>query len=208
MNIFWQITLIEFLLNVAVFVSAVVVYGPIRILMARLSRGSLFAEQSASGALFGIATATAVLSPAHLEGGAAVGCTTILLALVGPLEGSKAMVGSLVFAVTIELLPWAIKAQTNQAAILSFLVSAAVGFLFHLALTHPNKATSIYPSAVTRHSVGSRRLVCFCAYPGDAGPGYFDYSSHGVQYSFSRHSGHFAITRKASVPDRMRPACE
>ena len=136
MNIFWQITLIEFLLNVAVFVSAVVVYGPIRILMARLSRGSRFAEQSASGALFGIATATAVLSPVHLEGGAAVGCTTILLALVGPLEGSKAMVGSLVFAVTIELLPWAIKAQTNQAAILSFLVSAAVGFLFHLALTH------------------------------------------------------------------------
>jgi signal transduction histidine kinase/CheY-like chemotaxis protein len=136
MNIFWQITLIEFLLNVAIFVSAVVFYGPIRILAARLTGGSRFAEQSACGALFGIATATAILSPVHLGGGAAVGCSTILLTLVGPLEGPRAIVGSLVFAVTIEILSWMTKDQTNQAAILSSLVSAAVGFLFQLALTH------------------------------------------------------------------------
>jgi signal transduction histidine kinase len=136
MNMFWQITLIEFLLSVAVFVCAVVFYGPTRLLAARLLRRNESIDKSASGALFGIATAVAILLPVHLEGGAAVGCRTILLALVGPLDGSKAIVGSLTFSIAIELLPWAAKEQSNQAAILSLLVSAAVGFLFLWVLRH------------------------------------------------------------------------
>jgi signal transduction histidine kinase/CheY-like chemotaxis protein len=136
MNMFWQITLIEFLLSVAVFVCAVIFYGPTRLLAARLLRRYESIEKSASGALFGIATAVAILLPVHLEGGAAVGCRTILLALVGPLDGSKAIVGSLAFSIAIELLPWAAKEQSNQAAILSLLVSAAVGFLFRWVLRH------------------------------------------------------------------------
>jgi hypothetical protein len=59
MNLFWQITLIEFLLDVAVFVSAIIFYGPIRILAARLSKGQGTIDKVASGALFGIATAAA-----------------------------------------------------------------------------------------------------------------------------------------------------
>src|ERR1700733_14742221 len=90
MNPFWQITMIEFLLNVAVFAGAIIFYGPIRILAGRLSRDRKSIERSASGVLFGIATAGALVLPVHLEGGAAVGCSTILLALVGPLDGSVA----------------------------------------------------------------------------------------------------------------------
>ncbi|HTF67413.1 MAG TPA: hypothetical protein VK638_32510, partial [Edaphobacter sp.] len=93
MNLFWQITLIEFLLDVAVFVSAVIFYGPIRLFAARLSKGHGGIETTASGVLFGIATAAALMLPLHLGGGAAVGCNTILLALAGPLAGGPAIVG-------------------------------------------------------------------------------------------------------------------
>jgi signal transduction histidine kinase/CheY-like chemotaxis protein len=136
MNPFWQITMIEFLLNVAVFAGAIIFYGPIRILAAHLSRGRKSIERSASGILFGIATAGALVLPVHLEGGAAVGCSTILLALVGPLDGSVAILGGLVFSVAIELLPWPAKVQSNNVAVISLLVSAASGLLFHWGLTH------------------------------------------------------------------------
>jgi hypothetical protein len=57
MNRFWQITMIEFLLNVAVFAGAIILYDPIRLLAVRLSGGRKSAERSASGLLFRIATA-------------------------------------------------------------------------------------------------------------------------------------------------------
>jgi hypothetical protein len=136
MNLFWQITLIELLLNVAVFAGAIIFYGPIRLLAARLAGGREAAERSASGLLFGIATAGALLSPVHLEGGAAVGCSTILLALAGPLDGAVAILVSLVCSIAIELLSWMARDQFNQVAVNSLLVSAAVGVLFQWALTH------------------------------------------------------------------------
>jgi len=49
MYMFWQITLIEFLLDVAVFVSAINFYGPIRVFTARLSKGHGAIEKTASG---------------------------------------------------------------------------------------------------------------------------------------------------------------
>ena len=136
MNMFWQITLIEFLLDVAVFVSAIIFYGPIRIFAARLSRVQGRMDKVASGALFGLATAAALMLPLHLEGGAAVGCSTILLTLVGPLAGNAAIVGSLVSSIAIELLPWTARQQSTHAALLSLLVSATIGFLFQLALRY------------------------------------------------------------------------
>jgi signal transduction histidine kinase/DNA-binding NarL/FixJ family response regulator len=136
MNLFWQITTIEFLLNVAVFAGAIIFYGPIRILALRLSGGRETTERSASGVLFGLATAVALLLPVHLEGGAAVGCRTILLALAGPLDGSVAILVGLALSVAIELLPWVAKDQSSQIAVISLLVSAAVGVLFQWALTH------------------------------------------------------------------------
>jgi hypothetical protein len=140
MNPFWQITMIEFLLNVAVFAGAIIFYGPIRILAARLSPGRKSIERSASGVLFGIATAGAIVLPVHLEGGAAVGCSTILLALVGPLDGSLAILGGLFFSVAIELLPWPAKVQSNNVAVISLLVSAGSGLLFHWGLTNRSGA--------------------------------------------------------------------
>jgi signal transduction histidine kinase/CheY-like chemotaxis protein len=136
MNLFWQITIIEFLLNVAVFAGAIIFYGPIRVLAARLSGVRESARRSASGVLFGIATGAALLLPVHLEGGAAVGCRTILLALAVPLDGSVTIVGGLAFSIAIQLLPGVAKDQSNQVAIVSLLVSATMGFLFQRVLKY------------------------------------------------------------------------
>jgi len=101
-----------------------------------LVKGTRGIETTASGVLFGIATAAALMLPLHLDGGAAVGCNTILLALVGPLAGNAAIVGGLVSSIAIELLPWASREQSIHAAVLSLFVSAAIGFLFQLALRY------------------------------------------------------------------------
>ncbi len=136
MNLFWQITMIEFLLNVAVFAGAIIFYGPVQLLAARLSGGRKFIEELASGTLFGIATAVALLLPVHLEGGAAVGCSTILLALVGPLDGWVAILGGLAFSMAIESVPWMASEQSNRVAVILLLVSAGVGLLFRWALKY------------------------------------------------------------------------
>jgi signal transduction histidine kinase/CheY-like chemotaxis protein len=130
MNLFWQITLIELLLNVAVFAGAIIFYGPVNMLAQRFSRGGSFLERSASGVLFGLATGAALLLPIHLEGGAAVGCSTILLALAGPLDGYVAILGGVVSSVVIEMLPWVTKGQASQMLIVELLVSAAVSLIF------------------------------------------------------------------------------
>jgi signal transduction histidine kinase/DNA-binding response OmpR family regulator len=59
-----------------------------------------------------------------------------LLALVGPLAGSAAIVGGLVSAIAIELLPWVSREQSTHNAVLWLFVSAAIGFLFQLALRY------------------------------------------------------------------------
>jgi len=136
MNLFWQITLIELLLNVAVFAGAIIFYGPVNMLAKRLSGGRNSIERTASGVLFGLATGAALLLPIHLEGGAAVGCATILLALAGPLDGFVAILGGVVSAVAIEMLPWVTKDQTSQTSIVELLVSAAVSLIFLSALRY------------------------------------------------------------------------
>ena len=156
MNLFWQITLIEFLLNVAVFAGAIVLYGPIRILASYMYPSREAMQQVASGILFGVATAVALLLPVHLDGGAAIGCSTILLAIAGPLDGWLAVIGGvaiaaaaelLVAAVTMratsggfstslaaELLPWVATVPAVHVAILSLLVPAALGLGFRYVL--------------------------------------------------------------------------
>ena len=134
MNLFWQITLIELLLNVAVFAGAIIFYGPVNMLAQRFSGGRNSIERMASGVLFGLATAAALMLPIHLEGGAAVGCATILLALAGPLDGYVAILGGVVSSVAIEMLPWLTKDQASQTFIVELLVSAAVSLIFLRAL--------------------------------------------------------------------------
>ena len=136
MNLFWQITLIELLLNVAVFAGAIIFYGPVNMLAQRFSGGRNSIERTATGLLFGLATAAALMLPLHLEGGAAVGCATILLALAGPLDGYVAILGGVVSSVAIEMLPWLTKDQTGQTLIVELLVSAGVGLIFLSALRY------------------------------------------------------------------------
>jgi signal transduction histidine kinase/CheY-like chemotaxis protein len=138
MNLFWQITMVEFLLNVAIFAGAIIFYGPMCIAASRLARGRNFPEQLACGVLFGMATSATLFLPVHLEGGAAVGCSTILLALAGPLDGSPAILGALLFPVTMELLPWGTQDGSNHAALFSLLAAAVVSILCRGALRyHP-----------------------------------------------------------------------
>jgi signal transduction histidine kinase/ActR/RegA family two-component response regulator len=136
MNLFWQITLIEFLLNVAVFAGAIVLYGPIRVLAGSISRNREGMQDAATGGLFGVATSVALLLPVHLEGGAAVGCSTILLAIAGPLDGWSAVVGGVAISVGVELVQWITSGQSRQVAIESLLVSAALGIAFRYALPY------------------------------------------------------------------------
>jgi signal transduction histidine kinase/DNA-binding NarL/FixJ family response regulator len=136
MNLFWQITIVEFLLNVAMFAAAVILYGPIRLLAARLARGRAFPERLASGVLFGMATSATLFLPVHLEGGAAVGCSAILLALAGPLDGPLAILGGLVFSVSLQLLPWVTRNESSHAALFSLLVAAAVSTACWAALQY------------------------------------------------------------------------
>jgi signal transduction histidine kinase/DNA-binding NarL/FixJ family response regulator len=136
MNLFWQITLIEFLLNVAVFSGAIILYGPMRIFAAYISDDSEIIQRGASGVLFGIATAGALLLPVHMEGGAAVGCSTILLAIAGPLDGWLAVACGVAISVSIELLPWVATEQSKQLAVVSLLVSAILGLGFRYALIY------------------------------------------------------------------------
>jgi signal transduction histidine kinase len=130
MNLFWQITLIEFLLNVAVFAGAVVLYGPVRILAGHVSGGRESVQRAASGVLFGAATAAVLLLPLHLEGGAALGCSTILLVIAGPLDGWMAVAGGVTISVAIELLPWVVTDQPKLVATESLLAAAALGLGF------------------------------------------------------------------------------
>jgi signal transduction histidine kinase len=97
MNLFWQITAVEALLNVAIFAVAVIAYGFVR--SRTIDRSwSRSQEQTAVGTLFGGATALAFLVPLHLDGGATVGCQAVLIALAGPISGDLAVMIALTLA--------------------------------------------------------------------------------------------------------------
>jgi signal transduction histidine kinase/DNA-binding NarL/FixJ family response regulator len=136
MNPFWQITIIESLLHIAVFTGAMIFYGPLRLLAARLSGERESAGSLTTGLLFGITTSAARLLPIHLEGGALVGCDTILLAISGPLDGPVAILAALTSSVGLTLLPWGTSDHSRELTILSMLVAAAIGFLFRYWIVH------------------------------------------------------------------------
>jgi len=134
MDFFWQITIVEFLLNVAVFAAAIVGYGPMRALVERLPRHVRLAKDSAIGILFGLATGAAVLLPVHFEGGSAVGSQTVLLALAGPLGGIPAVFWALGISLAAELLPLATGGSLDDIALVSSLFSAVAGLALYCTL--------------------------------------------------------------------------
>ena len=135
MDLFWQITLVEFLLNVAVFASAIIALAPLRLLAPLLPVPPDRAEGIVLGSLFGIATAGALFMPLHFEGGAAISCQTMLLALAGPLGGLPAVISATAITVAAQLFSWFGGAAPSTSAIASSLISALVGLALHVATT-------------------------------------------------------------------------
>jgi signal transduction histidine kinase/DNA-binding response OmpR family regulator len=129
MDLFWQITIVEFLLNVAVFAAAVIAYAPVRALALRLAPKSRSLEGSAIGALFGVTTSVALLMPVHLNGGAAVGCQTVLLTFAAPLGGRAGALTSCLVAIAGALLAWGQAGGIDYSPLVCSILSVAAGVL-------------------------------------------------------------------------------
>ena len=106
MDLFWQITVVEFLLNVAVFAVAIIAYGWVRAVAASLAPKNLSVEGALVGLLFGVATSTALLMPVHLSGGASVSGQMVLLSLAAPLGGVWGAAAACFVAIIGSLVAW------------------------------------------------------------------------------------------------------
>lgn len=87
MDFFWQITVVESTLNVAVFAVAVIAFGIIWQKAAEWRLQSPRLSDASVGILFGAATAVVLLLPVHMNGGASTGSQTVLLSLAGLIAG-------------------------------------------------------------------------------------------------------------------------
>ena len=132
MDLFWQIAIVEFLLNVAVFAAAVIVYGPLSSIASRITYWPRLSEGVAVGALFGLATAIAMLMPVHLQGGVDAGSQTVLLVLAAPLGGLPAAVTAGIISLTAGLFQWTTGTSFQNSNILASLLAICVGILFRL----------------------------------------------------------------------------
>jgi len=147
MDLFWQITIVEFLLNVAVFAVAVIAYRPICAFVERLPTKPRGAKALAIGALFGAATAATFFLPVHVNGGegASVGSQTVLLALAAPLAGFAAVFSAGVIAVAAALYMWIADPTGNNSALLASIMSIGIGIVFRIAAaTHAKKAGEFF----------------------------------------------------------------
>src|SRR5438067_1629901 len=133
MDFFWQITVVEYLLNVAIFAAAVIAYGPLFLLAERMPKRFGFLGGPLIGILFGLATAVALLLPVHLGGGATVGTQTILLALTAPVAGLTAGLTAMPIAVAAVVYSLFSGGDLGSAAILTCITAGVIGLLFRFA---------------------------------------------------------------------------
>ena len=140
MDIFWQITIVEFLLNLAVFAAAVIAYGPTRMLAERWWPRSKYAAGAAVGILFGIATAVVQLMPVHLSGGGFTGSQTILLALAGLLGGPAAAISAAIIAVVVAYVPALQGGVVDGVGIVTSFACAGAGVALRIALDRRKNA--------------------------------------------------------------------
>jgi signal transduction histidine kinase/DNA-binding response OmpR family regulator len=131
-DLFWQITVVEALLNLAIFAVAVIAYGPVNILAAKLRANTAIPPGTAIGVLFGIATAIAVLQPVHMIGGAPTGSQTVLIALAGLLAGPFAALAALVIAAAAQLVR--VGQPFDALGLATLAVAAAAGVMLRLGL--------------------------------------------------------------------------
>lgn len=133
-DIFWQITLVEALLNLAVFAAAVIAYGPVNIFAVRLRALAPIPAGTATGVLFGIATAIALLLPIHLSGGTPTGSQAVLVALAGLLSGGFAAAIAAGIALLAQLLPFFEGLGLDNFGIAILVMAAAAGAALRLVL--------------------------------------------------------------------------
>jgi len=144
-DLFWQITLVEALLSLAIFAAAVIAYGPVNIMAARLRALAPIPLGAASGVLFGIATAIALLLPVHLSGGVPTGSQTVLLALAGLLAGPFAALTAMVIALLAQLQPLVADGFVDSFGIVTLFAAAAAGAALRLALDRlPSRGETAY----------------------------------------------------------------
>lgn len=132
MDIFWQITVVESLLNVAVFAMAVIAFGLLRIWIAQAVPDRPPVSDAGVGLLFGAATALVLLLPVHMNGGASTGSQTILLALAGLIAGPLAAMVAL--AVSIAALFVLSEGGLELFATLTLIIAALTGIGFRQIL--------------------------------------------------------------------------
>ncbi len=141
MDLFWQIAIVEFLLNVAVFAAAVMAYSAIPTVARRvpwLARG----EGPAIGILFGFATVGALLMPIHMNGGATIGGQTVLLALAGPIGGITAAIAGGLVSLGIAFYQWTHGTGIAETDIVQSLASVAAGLVLQVLLVRSRRSFS------------------------------------------------------------------
>jgi signal transduction histidine kinase/DNA-binding response OmpR family regulator/HPt (histidine-containing phosphotransfer) domain-containing protein len=130
MDLFWQVTVVEFLLNIAIFAAAVIAYGLLLPLTERLPARLQRLGMPLTGMLFGGATAGALLLPVHLGAGAAVGSQATLLALAAPVAGYGAGLAAALTAVAVMAVPGLAAGGFDGTAIITCLTAALIGMIF------------------------------------------------------------------------------
>lgn len=136
-DLFWQITLVEALLNLAIFAAAVIAYGPVNILAGRLK---WLAPGISSGIVFGIATAIAVLLPVHFSGGAPTGSQTVLVALAGLLAGPLAALMAVLIAALALVVALAEGQGFDAFGLVTLVAAAGIGTALRYTLKHFSSA--------------------------------------------------------------------
>ncbi|GAA0555024.1 signal transduction histidine kinase [Rhizomicrobium palustre] len=147
MNIYWQITILETLENVAVFAVAVVAFGQVYRNASRLFPKHSWAGSAAVGVLFGLSTSLSLLLPIHVGGGALTGTDSALLGLVGFLVSPLAAL----IAFTLSLAAEFVSAQSAERldlvsiAISLFATLAGLAGRFALSLAgHKRRASYLH----------------------------------------------------------------
>jgi signal transduction histidine kinase/CheY-like chemotaxis protein/HPt (histidine-containing phosphotransfer) domain-containing protein len=143
-DLFWQFTLIEFLVNVAVFAVAVIAYGLVPAVAARLVPKNFAVEGALVGVLFGAATSLALLMPVHTGGGASVSGQMVLLTLAAPLGGVAAAAAACLVAILDNLIVWWQTDSLDHTALFSSLLSIAAGLLVRVAATRSKRGHFSY----------------------------------------------------------------
>jgi signal transduction histidine kinase/DNA-binding response OmpR family regulator len=142
-DLFWQITVVESLLNLAIFAAAVIAYGPVNVLAAKLRSRTVLPAGIAVGVLFGLATTIALLQPVHLSGGAPTGSQTVLLALAGLLAGPYAALTAMLIACAAQLMPFFQGQELDGFALATLLVAAGAGTAMRLSLDRLSRRAEV-----------------------------------------------------------------